>query len=171
MCMGVVLLPASRSPKWARHYVGSMLVTKVLSPTNFCIQKSKHSNSKVAHMDKLKSCRGVTPHSWLDNYESSDEEQEDDPGLPARLEKTQRRTTTYQISLSCSLTGMERSTFRRRMNTVWSLNRQRHRTAGRRWRRNMYLITMTSSQSVQSECESLKAISGILFTTIYSRLV
>ena len=94
-----------RSPKWATHYVGTMLVTKVLSPTNVCIQKSKRSNPHVVHVDKLKPCRGITRRSWLDKDESSDEEHEDDHGLPARLGVTQRRTTTYQISLSRPLTG------------------------------------------------------------------
>ena len=60
-----------------------MLVTKVLSPNNVCIQKSKRSNPQVVHVDKLKLCREITPRTWLDKDESSDEEQEDDPCLPA----------------------------------------------------------------------------------------
>ena len=56
-------------------------------------------------MDKFKPCRGITPRSWLDKNESSVEEQKDDPGLPARLGETQRRSRTNQI-ISCPLTGM-----------------------------------------------------------------
>ena len=49
--------------------------------------------------------RWITPRSWLDKEESFDEEQEDFRGFQARLGKTQRRSTTYQISLSLPLTG------------------------------------------------------------------
>ena len=36
-----------------------MLATKVLSPTNVCIQKSRRANPQVVHIDKLKPCRAV----------------------------------------------------------------------------------------------------------------
>ena len=75
-----------------------MLVTKVLSPTNVCNLKSKRTNPKVVRVDKLSPCRGITRRSWLDKDESFDEEQEDDPGLPARLEGDSAEDDDYQIS-------------------------------------------------------------------------
>ena len=64
-----------------------MLVTRLLSSTNVCIQKSRRAKPQVVHVDKLKPCRGVTPTSWLDQEpdSSDDDGAVEDPGLPARL--------------------------------------------------------------------------------------
>ena len=88
-----------RSPKWTRNYVGPMLVTRVLSPTNVCIQKGRRSNPQVVHVDKLKPYRGVPSESWLgDEHESSDDDESmEDPGLPARLGVTRPTQPTDEF--------------------------------------------------------------------------
>ena len=75
--------------------------------------KSKCSKAQIVHVDKLNPCRGITSSFWLDKDESFNEEQVDGSGLSARQEEIQQRTTIYQISLLCSLVGMERSTVRK----------------------------------------------------------
>ena len=47
-------------------YIGPFLVTKVLPPCNYVIQRSQRSKAQVVHQDKLKACLGETPKSWLD---------------------------------------------------------------------------------------------------------
>ena len=97
-----------RSPKWWRNYVGPMLVTKVISPTNVCIQKHRRSKPQIVHVSKLKPCKGITPCSWLGQSESTDEEPEDDPGLSARLGETPKRRTTklhYMMNLLKEMRG------------------------------------------------------------------
>jgi transposase InsO family protein len=54
-----------RSPKWARQYTGPYLITRVIPPCNYVIQKSSRSRPIVTHTDKLKACLGDTPKSWL----------------------------------------------------------------------------------------------------------
>ena len=64
-----------------------MLVTRLLSAKNVCIQKGRCAKPQVVHVDKMKPCRGVTPTSWLDQEPDSsyDDGAVEDPGLPARL--------------------------------------------------------------------------------------
>ena len=51
-----------------------------------CHTKSLHSKVQVVHVDKLQLCRRITPQSWLDKEETSDDDNEDDNlGLPAML--------------------------------------------------------------------------------------
>ena len=54
-----------RSPKWSRNDVGPIVVTKVIPPTNVCIQKHRRSQPKIVHVNILKACKGITPCSWL----------------------------------------------------------------------------------------------------------
>ena len=54
-----------RSPKWSRNYTGPYLITSVLPPCNYVIQKSARGKPIVVHADKLKSCGAETPKSWL----------------------------------------------------------------------------------------------------------
>ena len=95
-----------RSPKWTRNYVGPMLETKVLSPTNVCIQKSHRANPQVVHIDKLKPCRGVTPVSWLGSEQepSDGDGSEEDSSPPAGLGRPDSctgRSALPRISASC----------------------------------------------------------------------
>jgi len=43
-----------RSPKWQWFYSGPYLVTEILGPVNFRLQKSVKANRKVVHVDKVK---------------------------------------------------------------------------------------------------------------------
>jgi len=54
-----------RSPKWQRMYTGPFLVTHVIAPVNFVLQKSVRSKPFVTHIDKIKKCNSLTPQSWL----------------------------------------------------------------------------------------------------------
>ena len=54
-----------RSPKWARQYTGPYLITRVIPPCNYVLQKSVRGKPIVTHTDKLKACLGNTPKSWL----------------------------------------------------------------------------------------------------------
>ena len=54
-----------RSPKWSKNYDGPFLITKVIPPSDYVIQRSKKSQPQVVHSDKLKLCHGETPVSWL----------------------------------------------------------------------------------------------------------
>ena len=63
-----------------------MLVTKVLSPTNVIIQKSRRSKPMTVHVHNLKPCQEIMYHSWFGKDETSEDDNEgDDPGLPARV--------------------------------------------------------------------------------------
>jgi transposase InsO family protein len=64
-----------RSPKWQKMYTGPFLVTRVIPPVNYAIQRSPGSKITIVHVDKLKKCYGATPKSWL---EASAREQPDD---------------------------------------------------------------------------------------------
>jgi hypothetical protein len=54
-----------RTPKWQRCYTGPYLVVRVIPPANYVIQRSKGSQMKVVHGDKLKSWNGEALSSWL----------------------------------------------------------------------------------------------------------
>jgi hypothetical protein len=56
-----------RSPKWSKMYTGPFLITRVMPPCNYVIQRSARSKPIVTHADKLKECLGETPKSWLSN--------------------------------------------------------------------------------------------------------
>jgi len=45
-----------RSPKWSRMYTGPFLITRVMPPCDYVLQKSARSKEIVAHADKLKRC-------------------------------------------------------------------------------------------------------------------
>ena len=45
-------------------YVGPYLITKILSPSNAVLQKSKRSRPFVVHFDKLKLFHGTPPTGW-----------------------------------------------------------------------------------------------------------
>ena len=55
----------NKYPKWQRNYVGPYLVTRIIPPVNYVIQKSCRAKPIVVHADKLKKCHGVTSTSWL----------------------------------------------------------------------------------------------------------
>ena len=55
----------SRSPKWTKNYDGPFLVTRVIPPSDYVIQRSRRSSPQVVHGDKLKPCFGNHPASWL----------------------------------------------------------------------------------------------------------
>jgi transposase InsO family protein len=55
-----------RNVKWARNYLGPMLLVKVLSSTNVVLQQTKTSRPFVVHIDKIKKCLSPTPRSWLE---------------------------------------------------------------------------------------------------------
>jgi len=55
----------SRSPKWQKNYTGPYLITRVIEPVNYVLQKTARSKPFVVHADKLKRCYGVTPRSWI----------------------------------------------------------------------------------------------------------
>jgi len=54
-----------RSPKWSKNYDGPFLVTKVIPPSDYVIQRSQRSLPQVVYGNKLKLCYGETPKSWL----------------------------------------------------------------------------------------------------------
>src|SRR5664279_550911 len=45
-----------KSPKWQKHYTGPYLITRVIVPVNFVLQKSEKAKPFVVHTDKLKKC-------------------------------------------------------------------------------------------------------------------
>ena len=63
-----------RSPKWQKMYVGPFLVTRIIEPVNYVIQRSARAKPIVVHVDKLKRCYGETPNSWLNPSTSVDVE-------------------------------------------------------------------------------------------------
>ena len=80
---------AGRSPKWSKYYQGPYLVTRVIPPCDFVIQRSRRCRPQVVHGDKLKPCHGETPVSWLEtggNPVGPNEGSRDDdrPGIPNR---------------------------------------------------------------------------------------
>jgi len=54
-----------RSPKWSKNYDGPFLVTRVIEPSDYVIQRNRRAKPQVVHGDKLKKCHGETPKSWL----------------------------------------------------------------------------------------------------------
>jgi transposase InsO family protein len=70
-----------RSPKWSRMYTGPYLITEEKPPCNYVIQKSIRSKPIMTHADKLKSCPGETPRSWLSDGAET-EEQAQAPEVP-----------------------------------------------------------------------------------------
>ena len=56
---------SGKSPKWQKNFVGPFLVVRQLPPVNYVIQRSKCSKPFVVHTDKLKTCLGETPVSWI----------------------------------------------------------------------------------------------------------
>ena len=54
-----------KSPKWQRCYSGPYLVVKVMDPVNVILQLSRRSQPFVTHIDKVNTCSGSTPASWL----------------------------------------------------------------------------------------------------------
>jgi len=62
----------SKSPKWQKSYIGPYLITRLIEPVNCVLQKSAKSKPFVVHMDKLKKCYSMTPHSWLESESPTD---------------------------------------------------------------------------------------------------
>ena len=56
-----------RTPKWCKTYDGPFLISKVIPPCDYVIQKTARSAPISVHRDKLKICYGATPKSWLTN--------------------------------------------------------------------------------------------------------
>jgi transposase InsO family protein len=56
-----------RSPKWQKLYTGPYLVTRMIPPVNYVLQKSARSKPFVVHVDKLKRCYGDTPRNWMNS--------------------------------------------------------------------------------------------------------
>ena len=54
-----------RSPKWQKMYTGPYLVVRFIAPVNYVMQKSVKSKPFVVHTNKIKTCFGTTPMSWL----------------------------------------------------------------------------------------------------------
>jgi len=54
-----------RSPKWQCYYSGPFLVVKVISPTNYILQKHARAPRVVVHVDQIKEYYGETPKSWI----------------------------------------------------------------------------------------------------------
>jgi len=54
-------------------YVGPFLVTRVIEPVNYVIQRSAKTKPIVVHVDKLKKCYGDTPNSWLNIHTITEE--------------------------------------------------------------------------------------------------
>ena len=50
-----------KSPKWQRCYTGPYVVTRVIPPVNYVLQRSSKSKPFVAHADKLKKCYSQLP--------------------------------------------------------------------------------------------------------------
>jgi len=53
-----------RSPKWQRCYTGPYRIQKSLGAVNFLLQKSPKAKGFIAHIDKLRPCRGRTTSQW-----------------------------------------------------------------------------------------------------------
>jgi hypothetical protein len=62
-----------KSPKWQKNYVGPYLVVRVIEPVNYVIQKSPRAKPFVVHADKIKTCFGHTPQSWIPDHRSDGE--------------------------------------------------------------------------------------------------
>jgi len=60
-----------RSPKWSKNYDGPFVITRVIPPCNYVIQRSKKSKPQVVHQDKLKIYHAPNPANW----KKSDQEQ------------------------------------------------------------------------------------------------
>lgn len=56
---------SNRSPKWSRPYDGPYLITKIIEPCDYVIQRSKRGVPQVVHGDKLKLCHSDVPPSWV----------------------------------------------------------------------------------------------------------
>jgi len=54
----------SRSPKWSKNYDGPFVITKVIPPCNYVIQRNKRSKPQVVHQDKLKVYHAPNPANW-----------------------------------------------------------------------------------------------------------
>jgi len=54
-------------------YIGPFLVTRVIEPVNYVIQRSAKTKPIVVHVDKLKKCYGDTPNSWLNIHTIAEE--------------------------------------------------------------------------------------------------
>ena len=53
-----------RSPKWSKNYDGPFVITRVIPPCNYVIQKNKRSKPQVVHQDKLKIYHAPNPSNW-----------------------------------------------------------------------------------------------------------
>ena len=55
-----------KSIKWQCLYSGPYLITDIVGPVNYVIQRSANDEPRVIHVDKIKLYLGDTPKSWLD---------------------------------------------------------------------------------------------------------
>jgi len=55
----------NKSPKWQRNYTGPFLVTRVIGPVDYVIQRTKRGTPQTVHGDKLRRFHGEPPQSWL----------------------------------------------------------------------------------------------------------
>lgn len=63
----------SKSPKWQRCFTGPFLITRIIEPVNYVLQRSPRSKPFVVHGDKIKKCWGQTPRNWLMSEDSTTE--------------------------------------------------------------------------------------------------
>ena len=66
-----------KSPKWSKNYIGPFLVTKVIEPSDYVIQRSRRAKPQVVHGDKLKRYHGEAPQSWLSAQQDQGQPQAD----------------------------------------------------------------------------------------------
>ena len=87
-----------RSPKWSKNYDGPFLVTKVIPPSDYVIQRSQRSLPQVVHGNKLKLCYGETPKSWLNG---------EDHGLTSHQTSQSQQHSKKQLKRRNSTTNDE----------------------------------------------------------------
>ena len=109
----------NRSAKWQKMYTGPYLVTKVLPPANYVIQKSAKSKQFVVHADKLKLCFECSRTNWVlpdedeGHVDVSYETQEGRPGESADDGRQQ------SIELTTADSHVEPSPRRARRKPSW----------------------------------------------------
>jgi hypothetical protein len=71
-----------KSPKWQRLFTGPFLVTRVIAPSNYALQKTQRSKPFVVHCDKLKTCYDNHGESWLHDMAIESDGDDNDVDAP-----------------------------------------------------------------------------------------
>jgi len=162
-----------RYPKWTRDYVGPYLITRVILPSDYMIQRNRRAAPIVVHGDKLKLCYGDHPASWIGQTgETGQVRPEDRPAGAAESTSAEAdqgddvssREGAAGVSPTVSLLWCSQEIVGEVYVNVWSKSSSSRKEChnGQSAREDFRVISRTSNSDQRIEFECRRSFSNIV---------